>query len=94
MIEYGREANRTEKNCIKSAELLDTIGRHHGTGFEIAFATPVEILPLEGYAKNGGNCLENLDALRYDFLAYAITRDDCNAICGRHLTPEEELANF
>jgi hypothetical protein len=80
MIEYRRKANRTEKNCVESAELPDTILRHHRAAFQVTFTTPVEVLPLESYIESRGYRLENLDALGNDFLAYAITGDDRNTI--------------
>jgi len=84
VIEHGRKADRAQEDCIESRQLRDTVFGHHRAGFEITFATPVEMFEFERNIKARRERFEDLDTLGNDFHANAVTRDGCDPVITGH----------
>jgi hypothetical protein len=68
----------SQKDGVERPQLLQTIGRHHLSGFRVGFAAPIELLPSELEPKAFSCRFEDADAFGNDFFPDAIAGDDGN----------------
>ena len=72
MIRDTGMAHGSQKDGVERPQLLQTIGRHHLSGFHVGFAAPIELLPFELEPKALPCCFEHADAFGNDFFPDAI----------------------
>ena len=88
MVGHARPADCPEENAFELLELLHAIVRHHLAGGQEAIARPVELgeFELEIEAPRGG--FEDAHALRQNFLADSVPRNERDLVLGHSLPPE------
>src|SRR5262249_8800048 len=72
VIRHVRVAHRAEEDRVERFELRDAVFRHHAPRFDVAFAAPIEMAPVEGKAETLAGGFQYANAFRHDFLADAI----------------------
>ena len=81
VIGYARIAHGAEKNCVERTKLFEAVFRHHAAGFEIGFATPIEVLPRNARIRT---CLAaastDSNALGNHFFSDAVAGNGCNLV--------------
>jgi hypothetical protein len=80
VIRDPRHTYSAEQNPVAVAELLDAIGWHHLSVFEIALRSPVAMTPLNLEALYLGHLVYAPDSGWNNLLADAITSDDVNPV--------------
>src|SRR6266571_4104423 len=76
MIGNARMPNGTQEDRVEWPQLLDTVCRHHLSGFNVSFATPVERVPVEPESKALACRFQHSNAFRHHFFPDAIACDD------------------
>ncbi len=66
----------TKEYRIEGPQLLKAVWRHHPSGFDVGFATPIEWMPLALESELLPGCFQHTDAFRDDFLPDAVSGDD------------------
>ena len=78
MICNARMPHGSQKDGVERPQLLQTIRRHHLSGFHVGFAAPIELLPSELEPKAPPCRFEHADAFGNDFFPNTIAGDDGN----------------
>src|ERR1700704_5143478 len=78
VIRDGGMSYRSEEDGVKGPQLLDAIRRHHFSGREVGFATPIERVPVQLKSKALPCRIQHSDALWNHLFADTVARNDCN----------------
>ena len=76
MIGDTRKTDRTKKDGLELAQLLEPVLRHHATGLRVRLARPVERRPLEVEAELLADDVEHAGGRRDDLLADAVAGNE------------------
>ena len=93
MVRDVGTSDSSQKNCVESRELLETVGGHHPAGVYVTVAAPVECIPIKLEAKYSPSGIENPDSFRNHFFSNAISGNDRN-MKGLHLLHPSRICSF
>src|SRR3979411_581784 len=77
MIGNAGVSDSAQEDSVKRPQLLNAVRRHHASGLDIGFATPIERVPLELESKALSGGFQNPDALRNHFFPNTISGNHC-----------------
>src|ERR1700694_5958290 len=77
MIGNAGVSDSAQEDSVKRPQLLNAVRRHHASGLDIGFATPIERVPFELESKALSCGFQNPDALRNYFFPNAISGNHC-----------------
>src|SRR6266404_7443188 len=69
----------SQEDGIERPQMLQTISRHHLSGFQESFATPIKFMPVELESKMLSCRFKHANAFRHDLFPNAVPGDNCNA---------------
>src|SRR6267378_1548470 len=78
VIRHTGMSNSAKEDGVKRPELLQTICRHHLSGLNVGFTTPVECVPVPSKTKALSRGFQHADAFGQHFFPDAVSRNDCN----------------
>src|SRR6267378_2245894 len=78
VIRHTGMSHSAKEDGVKRPELLQAIGGHHLSGFDVSLATPIERVPVELESKAVSCRFQHSDAFGHHFFSDAISRNDCN----------------
>jgi hypothetical protein len=83
VVRHRRRADRSEKDRVKRAQLIERVDRHHASGAQVVIASPWEVREFALKVMCGGHRVNHQPRRGNDFLSDAITSNDGNSV-SRH----------
>src|SRR6266699_2263921 len=78
VIRHAGMPNGAEEDSVERPQLLQAIGGHHLSGFNVSFTTPIEGVPVQSKTKALPCYFQHANAFRHYFLSDAVSGDNCD----------------